>query len=73
MAKKKMELNYEKMGSPTLRKAEMEDALVLRGTLSDNVNEGEVADREAELEEDTTPEKLKKELREATPKKKKKK
>ncbi|MEM0372494.1 MAG: hypothetical protein QXO69_01495 [archaeon] len=74
MAKKKykMEYDYEKMGSQTLRKAALLDELAVRGTLDDYENE--TADAEAELENDVEPRDLKKELEEhpAFEKKKKK-
>lgn len=70
--KKKMEYDYEKMGTPAINKAMLADALALRGTLDGNINEDEVSEREAAFEEDTKPSDLKRELKEATTKKKKK-
>ena len=69
MAKKKMEYDYEKMGSPALKKAVLIDALAMRGTLDGNINEDEISEREEELEKDTEPADLKRELKEAAKKK----
>lgn len=69
MAKKKVKKTWEMIeeiegGTPRLADAELQQRLALRATQGEDVQEEEVAERIKELEEETTPEELEKELRE---------
>lgn len=74
--KKKKYENPEVSGTDTLGEEELEERLVLEGTLDDSVNIDETEERIEKLEEKTTPEELereKKEIKEFGKKPKKKK